>query len=67
LHGQGTGKAGGYGYDKPSAAFEAAMRSAGVEFDSGIAGVGDSAIREALGVLARYLNVGNFAIVESYA
>jgi hypothetical protein len=51
VHAQG--KAGGYGYHKPSAAFADAMRSAGIRFDSGISGRRDSAINEAVEALAR--------------
>jgi len=49
----GYAKAGGYGYHKASAAFESACLSAGVTFDKGVGGVGDSAVREALLALGR--------------
>lgn len=48
VYGYGSGSAGGYGYHKSSAAAESAFRDAGVEFDVGIAGAGDSAIRSAI-------------------
>ena len=47
-YGYGSGTAGGGGYHKASAAAESAFRAAGVEFDVGIAGAGDSAIRSAI-------------------
>lgn len=48
VYGYGSGSAGGYGYHKASDAAESAFRNAGVEFDTGIGGVGDSAIRSAI-------------------
>ena len=48
----GTGKAGGYGYHKESAAIAEAIRSAGIELDKDIAGAGESAIEQALGAIA---------------
>jgi len=42
-----SGKAGGYGYHKQSAAFEDAARKAGFKFANGIGGVGEDAIIEA--------------------
>lgn len=67
----GTGKAGGYGYHKESAAFGDALGSAGVtltragrEANHEIHGVGDSAIRSALEAIMRELGWKNseFAI-----
>lgn len=53
-YGYGSGTAGGYGYHKASAAAEHAFRDAGVQFETGIGGAGDSAIRAAiLAVCAR--------------
>ena len=48
----GTGKAGGYGYHKESAAIAEAIKSAGIELDKDIAGAGESAIEQALGAIA---------------
>jgi hypothetical protein len=63
LHVSGRGQAGGYGYHKPSAAIDAAIRSAGITLEytdsadkgrkADISGVGDEAIREALEAIAR--------------
>ena len=47
-HISGTGMAGGYGYHKPSSAFGAAIRDAGIWLDKSIDGCGDTAIEEAL-------------------
>lgn len=48
----GGGKAGGCGYHKASAAFEAAFNDAGITFDEGVSGVGENAMREALAAVA---------------
>lgn len=61
----GTGKAGGYGYHKQSAAIAEAIRSAGIELDKDIAGVGDSAIEEALEAIASALGFDNCLIVNN--
>jgi len=42
-----TGKAGGYGYEKKSAAFEDAARAAGFKFSENFGGKGETAIIEA--------------------
>ena len=63
----GSGFASGYGYDRESAAAEFALRSAGLDV-SGIWGVGDGAIREALRLIAQWLTNGEryFEITECY-
>ena len=71
IHGQpedrrGTGQAGGYGYHRPSAAAAEAIKNAGIELDTDIAGVGESAIREAVMAIAKALKVKKPAIVEAY-
>ena len=48
----GTGQAGGYGYHKESAAFDSAVRSAGIELAASVSGCGDSAIRHAMEAIA---------------
>lgn len=76
IYGSASGKAGGYGYDKKSAAVSNALDNLGVKLyqDDGIkptsiAGVGDSAIREALLAVAVALgySVDNLIYVECYA
>jgi len=51
----GHGNASGYGYHKESAAFQAALDSAGIELSKSVAGVGDSAISNAYRAVARAL------------
>jgi hypothetical protein len=62
----GHGKAGGYGYHKPSAAIGEAITSAGITLDKRIDGVGDSAIREAIEAIVRAMGYkGEILIVEN--
>ena len=61
----GTGKAGGYGYHKSSAAIGDAIKSAGIELSKDIEGVGDSAVIEALGAIAEAMGYNKFLIVEN--
>lgn len=49
----GKGRAGGGGYCKQSAAFEDAMRSAGIKCDQGIGGRGMSVVEDAMLALAK--------------
>lgn len=51
-HGSGSGKAGGYGYHKESAALLDALNAAGAYIDTDIAGRGDGAMRDAVKALA---------------
>ena len=64
-HGSGTGKAGGYGYHKISAAISEAIESAGIELDKDITGVGDSAIEDALRAIAQALGFDDCLIVRN--
>ena len=61
----GTGKAGGYGYHKPSAAIGDAIASAGIGLSKDISGVGNGAIHEALGAIAEAMGYNKFLIVEN--
>lgn len=54
----GTGSAGGYGYCKSSAAFEAAVRSAGIKLEGNVGGAGDSAVRHACTAIAKACGFG---------
>lgn len=65
--GNGSGKAGGYGYDKPSQAIENAFVAAGVKFTRSFGGVGESAVREFLEELARALGLTDFIVVDLFA
>ena len=59
----GSGKARGHGYDKQSAAFAEACESAGISLSQDIAGVGESAIREAILAIGRALGYSGGLIV----
>jgi len=64
----GIGKATGSGYDKKSAAFQKALVDAGVEIESPISGVGETAIKgviNAFSVLLWCSGNERFLIVES--
>ena len=61
----GTGRAGGGGYHKASAAIAEAIRSAGIELDENIAGRGDSAIEDALRAIASALGFDDCLIVRN--
>ena len=59
----GTGKAGGYGYDKYSASFENACESAGISISPSISGAGENAIKEVLSEIGKILGYPNGLIV----
>jgi hypothetical protein len=63
-YGSGAGKAGGYGYDKQSAAVGYAIDDAGISLDKDIDGRGEYAILEALEAIAQSLGCSNPLIVE---
>jgi hypothetical protein len=69
---QGSGRAGGYGYHRPSAAAGEAIRNAGFELLTNegkpcdIGGVGESAIEEALCAIADALGLTDYALVRSH-
>ena len=64
-HTSGTGKAGGYGYHKASAAIADAIESAGVTLNENIAGAGDSAIEQALEAIALALGYESCLVVKN--
>jgi ribosomal protein L32 len=72
IYTQGSGRAGGYGYHRPSAAAGEAIRNAGFELltDEGkpcdIGGVGESAIEEALCAIADAIGLKDYALVRSH-
>ena len=51
----GTGKAGGYGYCKKSAAFAEALGDAGISIDRNISGAGMSAVEDVLQELMQHI------------
>jgi hypothetical protein len=63
-YGRGAGKAGGYGYDKNSAAVGYAIDDAGITLDKDIDGRGEYAIIEALEAIAQALGAKNPLIVD---
>jgi hypothetical protein len=63
----GKGKAGGYGYCKLSGAVDSALRDAGIELQTSIHGVGESAILEALNAFARFAGLKNWIITTAHA
>ena len=65
VYGHAGGYAGGYGYHKESAALSDAIGRAGVTLTEGIAGRGDSAMRDALQAIARASINGNRRIFRS--
>ncbi len=64
-HTSGSGKAGGYGYHKASAAIAEAIRSAEIDLDEDISGRGDSAIEESLEAIAATLGFESCLIVRN--
>ena len=65
--GVGTGSAGGYGYDKRSAAIAEALSHAGVKLSMDIGGRGDGLVMEALKAIGAAIGAGNTMVVESFA
>jgi hypothetical protein len=63
---QGSGRAGGYGYHRPSAATAEAISNAGFALDADIGGVGESAMEEALCAIADALGIKGYAVVRSH-
>lgn len=63
FHASGSGRAGGCGYHRPSAAAAEAFADAGIVLGSDISGVGDSAMREALYAVGDYFGFRNMAIL----
>lgn len=66
MHTNGSGKAGGYGYHRQSAALGVAIENAGFSLSSRIDGVGDEAMREALLAIAEAVGIKRPALVEAY-
>lgn len=64
----GSGKAGGYGYHRPSQAAAEAFRNAGFTLANDIGGVGDTAMEGALHALAAWLGLalGRYVIHRAH-
>lgn len=61
----GSGKAGGGGYHKPSAAASAAFQSAGITLDAPISGCDDPAIEDALLAVGRALGYATVRVIRA--
>lgn len=65
---QGSGSAGGYEYDKESAAVAEAIENAGIDLSQHIGGRGDTAIEIALNAITKKVMKGKkFGLIKSYA
>ena len=62
----GSGMAGGYGYDKASAAVAEAIHNASLNLSESISGRGRAAIEEALQAMAEHFKYKDWMIVECY-
>lgn len=62
----GSGSAGGYGYNRMSAAVAHALDQCGYKFDEGISGVGESAVERALMAVAEYNEYLNPVVIQSH-
>lgn len=62
-HGSGSGKAGGWGYHKESAALESALESAGIKLSERIGGAGNSAMEKALRAVAESAGYKSVSII----
>jgi hypothetical protein len=64
----GSGKSGGYGYHRPSAAAQVAFDNAGISLSEAIDGCGDSAIENAMKALGAALGIySNIAVINAHA
>ena len=61
----GHGWAGGYGYHRPSAALQVALKSAGITLDADIDGRGESAMRDAVRAICAALGYTTVHLVEN--
>ena len=66
-YGYGGGNAGGYGYDRGSAAAQEAMHDAGITIDQQIDGRGQGAILEAIKAIAEAAGSKNYFVGEAHA
>ena len=63
---RGMGKAGGYGYHKPSAAMSEAFQDAGIVLSNDISGVGDTAMLDAMLALAAHVGIARPMVFKSH-
>lgn len=64
FHSAGHGRANGWGYHRPSAALDAAIKSAGIVLSSPIDGVGDGAMQSAMAAIAEALGYSHFMVTS---
>lgn len=62
----GSGKAGGYGYHKESAALAEAIKAAGIKLDRDISGRGSEAMREAMEAIGRIFHTGRVQTIKTH-
>jgi hypothetical protein len=65
FYASGSGKAGGYGYHRPSAAAQEAFTRAGVKLAEPIDGRGDSEIEYAMRALADHMGIARSMILRA--
>lgn len=63
---QGSGRAGGYGYHRPSAAAQEAISNAGFTLSQDISGVGEEAIHDALCAIAEAIGLTNYGVIHAH-
>jgi hypothetical protein len=66
IHTSGTGSAGGYGYHRASAAAAEAIKNAGIDLDTNISGVGESAIERAVKAIAEMLGYNDCPVFHAH-
>ena len=66
-YGYGGGNAGGYGYDRGSAAAQEAIKDAGIELSESIDGRGQGAILAAVKAIAEAAGSKNYFVGEAHA
>lgn len=64
---RGYGKAGGYGYHKPSAALAAAFEAAGITLSDDIGGRGDGVMFDAMKALGDHLGIKRSLVHTAHA
>ena len=68
IHLNGSGSAGGGGYDKPSAAAGGAIHNCGIDLSENIDGRGSEAIKEAVEAIAKKVSGKRvIKVIETYA
>lgn len=66
IHASGSGWAGGYGYHRPSAAANEAIKAAGFKLSGPISGYGETIMQDALKAIAEALGHKTFYLLHSH-